>query len=36
MTRRGGAPWPVLLLTVALASGCQPPSAPAPADGGNA
>ena len=36
MTRHGGAPWTVLLLTVALASGCQPPSAPAPADGGNA
>ena len=36
MTPGNRAPWTVLLLTVALASGCQPPSAPAPADGGNA
>ena len=30
MTRHGWAPWTVLLLTLALASGCQPGSPPAP------
>ncbi|WP_416055498.1 DUF1287 domain-containing protein [Stenotrophomonas maltophilia] len=31
MTRPGSAPWTVLLLTLAAASGCQPDPSPAPA-----
>lgn len=36
MTRLRRAPWTVLLLTLALASGCQPGSAPAPTVAENA
>ncbi|RXK63450.1 DUF1287 domain-containing protein [Stenotrophomonas sp. MA5] len=36
MTARGRAPWTVLLLTLALASGCQPGPAPVPSGGENA